>query len=419
MSAIKRQTSEQDGIFKEYWWERVWAKKPWGGVSPIHLQEARERYISLFRMVHHYAEEHDCRAVIKQIEAERPSAGFTALFKFMDYLPFARREDATRSDNQEPEERPAREAAGQLDSKEEERCKICLKLETCYKILTNIRWNYLSTQEDHLSFAWRELTRVRLILTDHVLKGADLAGQVDSCREEAYRLALSKDTEIADMIQRLAETMDSSGSNDNQVKRQLKALLERFNSIRTSRMRRQFLNIRAYTWAVIVLFILSFILIANERQILCVGDYASSPHCMKLIEGQPPAEAADATGADDQTGTIAGWLGGWWDWLHNVLNSHVLAFVYLGGLTGGFFSVAIKVRRRASVPGEDAYVMRYTLTKPLLGALGAVILFILFHAGFVQSDLVKDIGLSPSAKVFAFAFISGFTERMVFPDFNK
>lgn len=57
----------------------------------------------------------------------------------------------------------------------------------------------------------------------------------------------------------------------------------------------------------------------------------------------------------------------------------MLAFIFLGGLTGVFFSVTTRTRPKDFVPGEDAYYMTYILTKPFIGALGAIILYILIQ----------------------------------------
>jgi hypothetical protein len=58
------------------------------------------------------------------------------------------------------------------------------------------------------------------------------------------------------------------------------------------------------------------------------------------------------------------------------LRQNMLAFIFLEGLTGGFFSVTTRPRSRDFIPGEDAYYTVYILTKPFIGALGAIILYI-------------------------------------------
>lgn len=88
---------------------------------------------------------------------------------------------------------------------------------------------------------------------------------------------------------------------------------------------------------------------------------------------------------------------------------------------GGFFSVIIRLRSRELEPGADAYFTWYVLTKPWIGALGAAILFILLYSGVVSSEYGQSViqaikQQNPGAGLFAFAFLSGFSERIVFPN---
>ncbi len=73
------------------------------------------------------------------------------------------------------------------------------------------------------------------------------------------------------------------------------------------------------------------------------------------------------------------------------------------------------------MPGEDAYFTWYVLTKPFVGAFGAVILFVLLQARFVTFDILEPLtdkllegGTGP--EVFGFAFLAGLTERLAFPN---
>ncbi len=74
-----------------------------------------------------------------------------------------------------------------------------------------------------------------------------------------------------------------------------------------------------------------------------------------------------------------------------------------------------------SRPGDDAYYAWYALTKPIVGALSAAILYVIFLAGFDPSgvfnpEYVVAIKANPvGAKGFAFGCIMGFSERIIMP----
>ena len=74
-----------------------------------------------------------------------------------------------------------------------------------------------------------------------------------------------------------------------------------------------------------------------------------------------------------------------------------------------------------SIPGDDVYYAWYALTKPVVGALAASILYVIFLADFApiavfNEDYIKAIKCNPvGAKGFAFGFIMGFSERIIMP----
>lgn len=228
------------------------------------------------------------------------------------------------------------------------------------------------------------------------------------------------------------------------------ALLERFTTVRTDRIHQQFVNIRTYKFVLLILIPVSVLMISNKDVLLLhKGD------CTSLQEQQNSAQpgsnlnsnastqgvqtaartdlarkSSAATPGNPTGPTRTGEVqGGWWSnsWvgdvcrgLCNLLATNILAFVFFAGFAGGAFSVAKRLRERELVPGEDAYFMWYVLTKPFVGALGAMILFVLVQADYVSFDaLSKIIGMlrlgQHGPEVFGFGFLAGFTERLVFP----
>ncbi len=73
------------------------------------------------------------------------------------------------------------------------------------------------------------------------------------------------------------------------------------------------------------------------------------------------------------------------------------------------------------MPGDDAYLKWYVLTKPFVGALGATVLFIIAYSGLMTSEIVNNGMLqkmteSPVGAVgFTFGFLTGFSERIILP----
>ncbi len=303
----------------------------------------------------------------------------------------------------------------------------------CRDILRRARTLQTRRQND-LNMLWREMTRVHIGVIERVIPEDQLLGQLDFCREEAYRVVAKKDSEINEMIQRLAEVMDESSQNITQKVRLLRAIIERFTTIRTDRIHQQFVNIRTYQIALIILVPISILMIANVELFLPPSEKATSPNPIQEQGQSTSMEAAigSGVGSAESTPTVTtlesegGWISlGGLAWLFGYINSllanNIIAFVFFAGLAGGFFSVVIRLRSQQLVPGEDAYFVWYVLSKPFVGALGAVILFVLLQAGFVSFDILSDdlmVGLKNNEHgpaVFGFGFLSGFTERLVFP----
>ncbi len=283
----------------------------------------------------------------------------------------------------------------------------------CCRILRKAE-DLLTYRQQDLNNLWRALTRVRVILFEKVLDDDSWSTQVDFCREEAHRLAVEDRPEVREMLQQLAEATDEDGNNrDNRkVRRLTHALVERFNTIRTGRIYNQFIKMRTYRAAFWVLMFLALVLVGNAG-LLVENAEITFPSYQPLIELStlPP----DSDQWYHQLKKLVVYHA---HYINELMNGNVLVFVFLSGLVGGMFSVVMRVKQSDLKPGEDAYFRYYVLTKPYVGALGAVILFILFQGEFMAMDLVKDLGSKASAKVFGFVFLSGFSERFVFPQLH-
>jgi hypothetical protein len=330
---------------------------PLTNVSRIHLYEARERYFNLMEVIRYHARLYGLN------------------------LP-----DYENEDFDFPLEiREVERKISQDDSIDDERKNKIYSLLSCYEILIDTR-KLLTRKQKDLNRLWRALTRVRSRLTKIITSPAMQASQLYFCQEEAYRLGVDDDPSIKTMLQDLAEAIDTSGQETcPKYICTLHALLERFNTIRTGRIHQQFINIRTYWVALLILMVISFIIIKNYDVILSVVHSPAST-------------------------------------LKEYLKQNMLAFIFLGGLTGGFFSVTTRTRPRDFVPGEDAYYTTYILTKPFIGAFGAIILYILINGEFVTQEIIQagmmDKLQVPGPVSFGFALIAGFSERIVFPKFR-
>lgn len=269
----------------------------------------------------------------------------------------------------------------------------------------------LTRDQKDLNDLWRILTRVRNLIMENILDDYGLIQQLDFCREEAFRLDVAQDPVVSDMLQKLAEATDENNTFPGRIKRHVRALNERFNTIRTNRIYDQYIKMRTYRTALVVLAILSVVIIVLTPVLI---DFKDSEKAIKAALF--PEYSFN-------------WNGGFFDIVVNALYYHtgylvvlckanVLAFVFISGLIGGFFSVVLRVRTHARVAGEDAYFRMYVLSRPLIGALGAMMVYILFMGGFISSELIEQLGRVPEPRVFGFAFLSGFSERVVFPNFR-
>ena len=290
-----------------------------------------------------------------------------------------------------------------IDSISKDLNKICLKDYKCDKncrraLVTIIECRnilmqsekLLTRHQENLNNLWRVLTRVRIMIIEALILPDMLPFQLYFCREEARRLAVNKEPEVQDMLQKLAEACNEDAVKKEKLvkfKSLLRELHERFLTIRTDRIHQQYVNIRTYKSALLFLFPISITLIAISSIIFSTNNIPEPSNSI---------------------------------WSLFSIKNNILLFVCFGGLAGGFFSVTTRLRDKDLIPGQDAYYVWYVLSKPFVGALGAALLYIIVRGGLIETQLIADTTklVNHDALTFGFSVIAGFSERILLPTFR-
>lgn len=412
------------------WWN-THLITPFNGVSRIHYYEARERYFSLMDLVRYQAKLRGLN--FPDFEYDNNFEYPKDIEKIGDVI-----RDKTGLNEEEKNE--------------------YFTLLTCYESLIASR-NSLTRRQGDLNRLWRTMARVRSRINRIIVKPEMQSSQLYFCQEESFRLGVDNDPSIKSMLQDLAEAIDSKKDATAPTPKYncvLNALIERFNTIRTGRIHQQFVNVRTYTKAFVILMLISVILIQNHDFIMSIQNNPQFDNAVtkeakepaspiKAVGKETTAKAAAVsprqnkkgladganladTGPDGQEFSLLS-IQDIWNFLRfffkdvkEYIQNNMFAFIFFGGVTGGFFSVATRARTLDRKPGEDVYYTVYVLTKPFIGALGAIILYILIHSDFVTQNFLNDEMVqymrNPGTTAFGFAFIAGFSERIVFPKFR-
>ncbi len=372
-----------------------------GNTSRIHLYEAKERYYSLLNNLEHQARINDITfPKYKKSETEDDNAHNASILdeeisKYRKFImenipgiviimegdnPVNIRNDAVKISLWRTQEINKR-----------------IAILSCHKILHDIK-RFISRNPHKLNNLWRALTGVRISLNEDITKG-EFPTALQFCIEEANRLGVSNEPDIRHWIQRLSELLDSNA--DEMLKRFqgiYRALLERFNTIRTGRIHQQYINVKNYLIALALLVFLTIPLLTVE------------------LLGTTPAMNDNGLCSEETSPVLAVFC-----FFRSLVIYNPLTFVAYAGFLGGLFSVTMRARHKELPPGEDVYSTWYVMTKPLIGAVGAVFFYLLFIGGFVSSELViseMENLKTITPLTFGFAFIAGFSERLVFPSFR-
>ena len=387
----------------------VLPKKTWfGKVSSIHAQEARERYWILRRELETNILDLATKLELKSFELNLDEE---SVEDYIEHLRNMIHNNLTKTKNipntffdDQEKIKNQHKTADKL-----------MRLLSYYKILLKDE-AYITRHEIHLNLLWRDMTFIRTrLLTDNIIPNEKLQHHLDFCRIEASQLNVQDDPEIKSYLDSAAlelENFDEAGDQIKNIRtiRSIASVITRLNGIRINRVHEQLQKKVIYLSVLIILIPLSFILIYIDDLIL-IPPLGNMTH----------AETFFAIHSVEETLKT----GLWEVPVLKLMNGNPLLFIFFAGLLGGFFSAVMRFQTSKNVPGDDAYVKWYILTKPFVGALGATVLFIIAHSGLLKTELI-DHGMlatmlkSPVGAVgFTFGFLTGFSERIILPNLSK
>ena len=272
-----------------------------------------------------------------------------------------------------------------------------------------------------LNMMWRDITFVRSrLLTDAgVISDERLPAQLEYCRLEWSKVCPSKEAGLEEMLHDTAlelvsmEGHDPSNSetkteNNHKARRTLATILAKLNHIRLNDINSQLRIKKVYNVAFFVLLFLSVLLLhLNERLTnQFVPYWVAYDQFVATFDWLAPNT----------------WVEAPMDFAIYMLQNNLLFYIFFAGLLGGFFSTVMKLRSKEVNIG-DVYLRSYLLTKPIVGALGATILYIIIKSNIVALDLGQLQIIDQISKNsymfgplgFSFGFLMGFSERIIMP----
>ena len=277
----------------------------------------------------------------------------------------------------------------------------------------------LLNKADVLNMMWRDITFVRSrLLTDHIIPDERLAAHLEYIRLECAKICPEKEASIEQMCHETAlqigDTSKSGNGEENHQKarRAIAFMLAKLNDIRLNDINTQLRIKKIYNVAFILLAVLSLLLL-HLNQVLTtdfVPNWFPYQQLTDSFELKNPFS----------------WVIAPFDFLVYMLHTNLLYYIFFAGLLGGFFSTVMRLRSK-NVNISDVYLRSYLLTKPIVGALGATILYIIITSKIMPIDLgqiqlINKVSgnfhmLGPLG--FAFGFIMGFSERIILPTINS
>lgn len=367
--------------------------------SPVHRQDAKEKYWILWRelesAIHAKAIELKFYSFSGFIE-KSPEEVDEKFIKFQQFL--AQNPDIA------------------------DKAKIFGNLLLYAKILSKQPLNMLNKAEA-LNMMWRDITfvRSRLLTDDGVLPDEKLPAQLEYCRLECAKICPGREFGLEEMCHDTALEMvgtdgsDPSGKalktdNNLKVRRTIALILAKLNHIRLEDINSQLRIKKIYSVALVFLSLLSVLLLhLNER----------------LTDQFVPYWIAwDQFRSTFELTAPHTWFAAPLDFAIYMLQNNLLFFIFFAGLLGGFFSTVMRLRSKEVNIG-DVYLRTYLLTKPIVGALGATILYIIIKSNIVALELGQILidKISMNSHMFgplgfAFGFIMGFSERIILPTVN-
>lgn len=365
--------------------------------SPIHRQDAKEKYWILWR-------ELEAAMHAKAIELE-----------FTSYVGFKRKHEEEVEAVFERFLQHLNNRSGDLD-----KARTFSNLLLYARILAKQPLDMLYKAEA-LNMMWRDITfvRSRLLADADIMPNERLTAQLEYCRLECSKVCGTRESGLEEMCHDAAlELMsshqpthsngDANSDSNQKARRTLVTILAKLNHIRLNDINAQLRIKKIYNIAFVLLLLLSVVLLhLNERLTdQFVPYWVAYNQFLATFEWTAPNT----------------WVSAPMDFAIFMIQNNLLFYIFFAGLLGGIFSTVMKLRSR-DVNIGDVYLRSYLLTKPIVGALGATILYIIIKSNIVGLNLGQIQVIDQISKNsymfgplgFSFGFIMGFSERIILP----
>ena len=312
-----------------------------------------------------------------------------------------------------------------------------------YKILLKDQ-SRLTRKYQNLNLLWRDMNFIRTrLLSDRLIERDRVPHQLDFCRIEAANLGLIDDPEIKTLLDQTAEEIDVSGENRSgsarKARRLIISLMVKLSDFRIRQIFEQIYKKHIYMALCFILLTLSVVLFEIAPEILNISPEVEvtgeNKEAFNLGAVVPPVisphehapKKLHAIQANIETPAWSKLLmisKKGYAWFTKKIVINPLVFIFFAGLTGGVFSAMMKFQPLNKLPGDELYIFWYRITKPIIGAFGAMVLYVIIVSpafrgsvdAIVSAKVIDDLIKYPmSATGFTFGFLTGFTERIILP----
>ncbi|MEJ2169660.1 MAG: hypothetical protein P8X90_29495 [Desulfobacterales bacterium] len=415
--------------------------KPWKAsrkkVSHIHEQEARERYWILRRDI--------------EIHIETFAAKMNT-----DFIRYEEGENISKY-IEEREKELKRAIVSKFPNKNskcwEEYKKIVRPL-YYYKILL-LDVGYISNRLDHLNMLWRDMNFIRTrMLSEEIIDAERIPYQLDFCRSEATNMDAQSDPEVKSLMNQAAEELnpkDQTKTNNIKAIRYITSLMVKLNDMRVKKLSEQVYKKSLYMTLLLILLTFSFCIFFLDDFLVSYAtrsEHNNEVSPSSISTNYNPARTIFSNSIRNNSDLVGAaiyclkfpnaelhseifpinilmftWNSFVWvvELILGLIVSYPTIFIFFAGLTGGFFSALLKTEPVKKAQGDELFLRWYYITKPFIGAFGAMIIYIvvttgLFNLDFIKGEIVQRLVYHPiSGTGFTFAFLTGFTERIILP----
>lgn len=323
-----------------------------------------------------------------------------------------------------------------------------------YKILL-LDEGYISNRLDHLNMLWRDMNFIRTrMLSEGIIDSERIPYQLDFCRSEATNMDAQNDPEVKSLMNQAAEELnpkDRTKTNSIKAIRYITSLMVKLNDMRVKKLSEQVYKKSLYMTLLVILLIFSFCIFFMDDLLVSYAVRSElgneiSPSSIstnnaptKTILSNSTRNNSDFVGAafyclrfpnaeihsEIFPLNILLFIWNFFVWVFELILGLIVSyptiFIFFAGLTGGFFSALLKTEPVKKAQGDELFLRWYYITKPFIGAFGAMIIYIvvttgLFNLDFIKGEIVQRLVFHPiSGTGFTFAFLTGFTERIILP----